>query len=157
MPLWLLYYTCQQNPNIELYWTFSKHLGFGIGRSSSFCCCCFFRGAANLTIYMKSSYFEIKIKCWQTSLLVQWLRICLPMQGIRVQFLVQDDSTCLGEAKPMYHNYWACEHPRACALQQEKAPQWETCTPQLDRSSCLPQLARSPRAVTTTQCSQKIN
>ena len=52
---------------------------------------------------MKSSYFEIK--CWQTSLVVQWLRICLPMQGIWVQSLAQEDSMCLGEAKPMYHNY----------------------------------------------------
>ena len=29
-----------------------------------------------------------------TSLVVQWLRICLPMQGTRVQSLVWEDSTC---------------------------------------------------------------
>ena len=31
-----------------------------------------------------------------TSLVVQWLRIRLPMQGIRVRFLPQEESTCLG-------------------------------------------------------------
>ena len=25
---------------------------------------------------------------WETSLVVQWLRLCLPMQGVRVQSLV---------------------------------------------------------------------
>ena len=33
----------------------------------------------------------------RTSLVVQWLRICLPTHGTWVQFLVQDDSICLGE------------------------------------------------------------
>ena len=30
----------------------------------------------------------------RTSLVVQWLRICLPVQGTWVQSLVQEDSTC---------------------------------------------------------------
>ena len=30
--------------------------------------------------------------------------------------------------------------PRACALQQEKAPQWETRAPHLESSFCSPQL-----------------
>ena len=29
--------------------------------------------------------------------MVQWLRICLPMQGTQVQFLVCEDPTCRGE------------------------------------------------------------
>ena len=40
-----------------------------------------------------------------TSLVAQWLRICLPMQGTRVRALVQEDRTCLGATKPMCHNY----------------------------------------------------
>ena len=47
-----------------------------------------------------------------TSLIVQWLRICLPMQEMWVQSLVQEDSTCHGvtrlmcpDTEPMYHNY----------------------------------------------------
>ena len=42
------------------------------------------------------------------SLVAQWLRICLPMQGTQVQALVQEDPTCCGATKPMHHNYWAC-------------------------------------------------
>ena len=89
-----------------------------------------------------------------TSLVVQWLRIRLPMQGTRVRSLVWEDPTCCGATKPVCHNYWACVlqllkpvcsraqvpqllspcaatteawAPRACAPQQEKLPQWEAC------------------------------
>ena len=40
-----------------------------------------------------------------TSLVAQWLRIHLPTQGTRVQFLVQEDPTCHRATKPMCHNY----------------------------------------------------
>ena len=39
------------------------------------------------------------------SLVVQWLRIRLPMQGTRVQALVREDPTCRGATKPASHNY----------------------------------------------------
>ena len=39
------------------------------------------------------------------SLVVQWLRICLPMQGTRVRALVWEDPTSRGAAGPMSHNY----------------------------------------------------
>ena len=39
------------------------------------------------------------------SLVVQWLRICLPMQETWVRALVQEDPTCRGATKPMRHNY----------------------------------------------------
>ena len=39
------------------------------------------------------------------SLVAQWLRICLPMQGTRVRALVWEDSTCRGAARPVSHNY----------------------------------------------------
>ena len=42
------------------------------------------------------------------SLVVQWLRIRLPMQGTRVRALVREDPTCCGAARPVRHNYWAC-------------------------------------------------
>ena len=42
------------------------------------------------------------------SLVVQWLRIRLPMQGTRVRALVQEDPTCRRATKPLRHNYWAC-------------------------------------------------
>ena len=40
-----------------------------------------------------------------TSLVAQWLGICLPLQGTRVRALVQEDPTCHGATKPVCHNY----------------------------------------------------
>ena len=40
-----------------------------------------------------------------TSLVMQWLRIHLPMQGTRVRALVREDPTCHGATKPVRHNY----------------------------------------------------
>ena len=53
------------------------------------------------------------------SLVAQWLRICLPMQGTWVRALVWEDPTCRGATRPVSHNYWACASG-ACALQQER-------------------------------------
>ena len=39
------------------------------------------------------------------SLVAQWLRVCLPMQGMRVQALVWEDPTCRGATRPVSHNY----------------------------------------------------
>ena len=44
-------------------------------------------------------------KATRASLVAQWLRICLPMQGTRVQALVREDSTCHGATKSVGHNY----------------------------------------------------
>ena len=44
----------------------------------------------------------------RTSLVAQWLRIRLPMQGTRVWALVREDPTCRGATKPVCYNYWAC-------------------------------------------------
>ena len=41
-----------------------------------------------------------------------WLRICLPMQGMWIQPLVWEDSTCCGAARPLLHNSSA-HMPRA--------------------------------------------
>ena len=45
-------------------------------------------------------------KTW-TSLVAQWARICLPMQGTPVQSLVWEDSTCQGATKPMLPKDWS--------------------------------------------------
>ena len=60
----------------------------------------------------------------RASLVAQWLRICLPVQGTRVRALVWEDPTCRGATGPVSHNYWACASG-ACAPQQEKPRQWE--------------------------------
>ena len=77
-----------------------------------------------------------------TSLVVHWLRINLLMQGTQVWFLVPEDPTCLRTTKPVHHNYRVCArgpgscscwslHTPACTP-QEKPPQWEAHTPQLE-------------------------
>ena len=76
------------------------------------------------------------------SLVVQWLRIHLPMQGTRVRALVREDPTCRGATKPhapllLSLHFRSREPqllsprattteartPRAHATQQEKPPQ----------------------------------
>ena len=70
------------------------------------------------------TYLTLKIRYW-TSLVAQWLRIRLPMQGTRVQALVREDPTCSRATKPMHHNYW-------------------DCTPELASHKCWSPLAREP-------------
>ena len=49
---------------------------------------------------------KLKIKLpYGASLVVQWLRIHLPMQETQVRALVWEDSMCHGTTKPMGHNY----------------------------------------------------
>ena len=48
---------------------------------------------------------NIKMPVLGTFLVVQWLRILLPMQGTRVRSLVQEDTTWRGATKPRHHNY----------------------------------------------------
>ena len=52
-----------------------------------------------------------------TSLVVQELGICLPMQGMQVWLPLQEDSTCHGDhnwacaLEPSSHNYWSPSDP----------------------------------------------
>ena len=62
------------------------------------------------------------------SLVAQWLRVCLPMQGTRVRALVWEDPTCHGATGPVSHNCWACASG-ACAPQQERPRRWEARAP----------------------------
>ena len=57
------------------------------------------------------TYFQIfKDNDFWTSLVVQWLRIRLPMQGSWVPSLVEEDSTCCRATKPVRCNWaWALE------------------------------------------------
>ena len=48
---------------------------------------------------------SIKDQRGGTSLVVQRLTLCLPMQGTQVRTLVQEDPTCDGIAKPLTHSY----------------------------------------------------
>ena len=62
------------------------------------------------------------------SLVVQWLRVCLPVQGTWVWALVWEDPTCRRAARPVSHEYWACASG-ACTPQWERPRQWEARAP----------------------------
>ena len=49
--------------------------------------------------------FAFKSHWDRASLVAQWLRIRLLMQGTRVQALLWEDPTCRGATKPVRHNY----------------------------------------------------
>ena len=59
----------------------------------------------------------------RASLVAQWLRIHLPMEGTRVRTLVLEDPTCRGATKPVHHNYWACAIEPACHNYWTREPQ----------------------------------
>ena len=69
-------------------------------------------------LYLTSTRMAI-IKDRRASLVVQWLRVRLPMQGTRVRALVWEDPTCRGATGPVSRNYWACASG-ACAPQQNR-------------------------------------
>ncbi|XP_054945649.1 ras-related protein Rap-2a isoform X2 [Physeter macrocephalus] len=52
-----------------------------------------------------SKYGTHKTILSRTSLVAQWLRIRLPVQGTQVRALVREDPTCRGATKPARHNY----------------------------------------------------
>ena len=63
-----------------------------------------------IPIKIPASYFadidKLILKfIWRASLVAQWLRIHLPMQGTWVQSLVREDPTCHRATKPLCHNY----------------------------------------------------
>ena len=64
--------------------------------------------------HQESPHELLLIRTSGASLVAQWLRISLPMQGTRVRALVQEDPTCRGATKPMSHNYWACALELEC-------------------------------------------
>ena len=59
----------------------------------------------NMNRPITSNEIETVIKNLPTwaSLVVQWLRVCLPMQGTRVRALVWEDPTCRRATRPVSH------------------------------------------------------
>ena len=112
-------------------------------------------------LFIKLKY-PLKIKM-RTSLTVQWLRICLPMQRTQVRSLVWEESMFPEAAKPTHHNCWArmsqllkpvCS--RACAVQQEKLLQWDTHAPQLEKGCTQQQGPRAAKEITMENKNVKI-
>ena len=98
---------------------------------------------------------HLKKRKRRTSLLAQWLRICLPMQGIWVRSLVWENPTCQGATKQLSLcttiSELACLEPVLC---NKRPSQWEACPPQLG-SLPLTTTRESPHTARKTQHSQK--
>ena len=94
-----------------------------------------------VTLWLDSLFSKVILG---TSLVVQWLRIHLPMQGTRVRSLVGEDPTLCGATKPMRHNYWAC------ALKPASHNCWSH-VPQLLKPTCLEPMLCNKRS----HCNEK--
>ena len=76
---------------------------------------------------------------FRASLVAQWLRIRLPMQGAWVRALVREDPTCGGATKRVHHDYWAC------ALEPASHNYW-ACVPQLLKPARLEPVLHNKRS-----------
>ena len=65
----------------------------------------YFANSSALMPAEEATEMHIKNKHSWASLVAQWLRVCLPMQGTRVRALVWEDPTCRGATGPVSHNY----------------------------------------------------
>ena len=86
--------------------------------------------------------------------MVQWLRICLPLQGTSVWSLVWKDSACRRATKPVHHNSWSppALEPLPCS---ERSHHKEKTTNSNWRVAPTPYNWRKCQAVTQTQCNQE--
>ena len=85
--------------------------------------------ALDICYFNWSMLTQFKSTPW-ASLVAQWLRLCLPMQGTRVWALLWEDPTCRRATKPVHHNYWAC------ALEPTSHNYWAHM-PHLLKPACL--------------------
>ena len=86
--------------------------------------------------------FENQEPTYWASLVAQWLRICLPVQGTWVQALVWEDPTCHGATRPVSHkllslHVWSlCSATREAAIVKgpRTAMKSGPCSPQLEKA-----------------------
>ena len=73
----------------------------------------------SFVIFLYMVHFYLLIGRSGASLVVQWLRICLPMQGTRVRALVWEDPTCPGATRPVSHNLLSLRVWSLCSATRE--------------------------------------
>ena len=98
-------------------------------------------------------WHDIKSNSWGTSLVVQWLRIHLPVQGTWVPSLVEEDPACFSATKPVCRNCWASA--LECVLCNKRSHRSEKLSHR--SKECLPLTAagQGPCRAMKTQRSQK--
>ena len=88
----------------------------------------------------------------RASLVIQWLRIPLPMQGTQVRSLVQEVSTCRRPTKPVCHNDCSL---RGLELVFHERSHHSEMLLRRESSPCLLQLEKKARPTAKTQHSWK--
>ena len=86
-------------------------------------------------------------KCMWPSLVVQWLRVCLPAHGMCVQSLAQEDSTCRGTTKPACCIYWAYAPRNPCTTRKNNP-----CLPQLEKARVQQRRHRAAKNKIIKEC-----
>ena len=95
------------------------------------------------------------LKSIRTPLVVEWLRIHLPVQGTQVQSLVQEDSTCHGPTRPVGHKYCSPHTPEPVLHNTAFAMRSPRTT--TESAACLPPLERKPVGSDKYPVQPKIN
>ena len=95
------------------------------------------------SIWFWELYKEKIKKTAVASQVIQWLRICLPMEGTWIWSLVQEDLTCHQATRRVCPQLLKPAHSRAHAPQQETRPQWEAYTSWLESIPHSPQLKKA--------------
>ena len=90
------------------------------------------------------------------SLVVQQLRIHLPVQGTWVRSLVQEDPTCCRATKPVCHSYWSHTSQSPGSAIREATSMRSPCTATIEYSLLIA-TRKSPHTAMKTQHSQKTN
>ena len=103
----------------------------------------------NLQSIKLSKWSQSQKWTYWSSLVVQWLRICLPMQWTRVWSLVQKDPSCCGATKPASHSYLCSTAREATAMRGSYAT--------AKRSPCSLQLEKAPGQQQRPRTAKKIN
>ena len=99
----------------------------------------YFNSSTTQWLWLSQDFSEFQDQITGTSLVAQWLRICLPIQGTRVWVLVWEDPRRCGATKPMCHHYWAC------ALEPTSHNYWARVS-QLLKPTCLEPVLRNKRS-----------
>ena len=89
----------------------------------------FFYALLNRPLLFDIAKLRTSKKKYWISLVVQCMRICLPLQGTRVWSLIWKDPAGPGAPKPVCHVHWACV-PKASGARQES----NSHSPQLEKA-----------------------
>ena len=134
------------------------------GFASSSSALCFFPKHMLMSQYL---LLRSQLECWWcksvrdektqtswTSLVVQWSRICLPVQETQVLSLVPKDSACHKATEPVCHHCWAHGLQPLKPTRSEATAASGLCTATREQNPLMA-TRESPQAAMKTRCGQQ--